>query len=127
MIYRNPTRVLAHRAALLAPPSLAVLLPLVLAWPSLLGAQIPASQRQPRPLTDLRAVLDTGVVLQDRNGDRVVDDLELQILLSPQPTEAEVAAAANLAARFGYETSATDLGIVGRAEPRQVHRSPVFL
>ncbi|TFH65532.1 MAG: hypothetical protein E4G90_06085, partial [Gemmatimonadales bacterium] len=127
MIYRIPTRVLAHRAALLALPCLAILLPLALAWPSLLGAQIPASQRQPRLLTDLRAVLDTGVVLQDRNGDRVVDNLELQILLSPEPTEAEVAAAANLAARFGYETSATDLGLVGRAESRQVHRSPVFL
>ncbi len=44
-----------------------------------------------------------------------MDGLDLRLLLAPDPTETEVAAAANLAARFGFETSATDLGLAGVA------------
>ncbi|MGD8363210.1 MAG: hypothetical protein PVJ04_17415, partial [Gemmatimonadota bacterium] len=65
---------------------------------------------------DLRSVLDTGLVLLDRNGDGVVDFLDTRILFSSHPTEAEVAAASNLAARLGYETSAMDLGIAGQVD-----------
>jgi len=126
MTHRNPTRGLTRFRALLVLPAL-VLPALALAGPSLLGGQTPTPSGEPKALTDLRTVLDTGVVLQDRNGDRIVDGLELRILLSPEPSEAEVAAAANLAARFGYETSATDLGLAGRAGARQVYRAPVFL
>ena len=121
MTYWNPTSILPGFSFLRFFGVLA------LAGPSLLGGQTPIPSGEPKVLTDLRTVLDTGVVLQDRNGDRIVDGLELRILLSPEPTEAEVAAAANLAARFGYETSATDLGLAGRAGDRQVYRSPVFL
>ena len=126
MTHRNPTRGLAHFRALLVLPALAFSA-LALAAPSLLGGQTSIPSGGPQALTDLRTVLDTGVVLQDRNGDGIVDDLELRILLSPGPTESEVAAAANLAARFGYESSATDLGLAGRAGARQVYQSPVFL
>ena len=99
MTYRKSTRILAHLRALLFLPAL------VLAGPSFLGGQTPAPPGQPQALTDLRMVMDTGVVLQDRNGDRVVDDLELRILLGPEPTEAEVAAGANLAARLACPMS----------------------
>lgn len=95
--------------------------------PAALTAQSGPTSGEASLLSDLRAALDTGVVLQDRNGDRVVDDLELRILLGLNPTEAEVAAAANVAARFGYETSATDLGLGGRAGTRQIFQSPVVL
>jgi len=78
-------------------------------------------------LHDLRSVLDTGVVIQDRNRDRVADFLEVRILLGPQPAAEDVAAAANLAARLGYETSATNLGLAGRAGTREIHRAPVIL
>ena len=84
--------------------------------PSLSGQE---AATEPPTLTDLRAFADTGVVLQDRNGDEVVDFVDVKILLSPWPLEAEVAAAANLAARLGYETSAVDLGMVGQADARQ--------
>ncbi len=111
----------------------ALLLLPVLALPSfwggpgpLVGQTSPASG-EPRSLVDLRAVLDTGVVLQDRNGDGVVDNLELRVLLPPEPTKAEVVAAANLAARFGYETSGADLGLAGLVGPRQSYQSPVIL
>ncbi len=121
MTYLTSQRVVAPIRTLLVFPTIA------LVGPALLGGQTPPASGSPQTLTDLRAVLDTGVVLQDRNGDGVVDDLELQILLSSEPTEGEVAAAANLGARFGYETSATDLGLTGRASSGRVYGSPVVL
>jgi len=38
-----------------------------------------------------------------------------------------VAAAANLAARLGYETSAMDLGLAGPAQARRAYPGPVIL
>jgi hypothetical protein len=76
---------------------------------------------------DLRSVLDTGLALQDRNGDGVVDFLDTRILFSSHPTEAEVAAASNLAARLGYETSAMDLGIAGAVDGQRRYAAPVIL
>ena len=50
-----------------------------------------------------------GVVFQDRNGDSVVDFVNARVALAPQPSAGELAAAADLAARLGFETSAMDL------------------
>jgi len=97
----------------------------ILLMPSPLSGQEAISE--PPTLTDLRAFADTGVVLQDRNGDEVVDFVDVKILLSPWPLEAEVAAAANLAARLGYETSAVNLGMAGEAGVRQRYSSPVVV
>lgn len=107
--------------ALSIPPAL------ILTCLSSLNGQTTEGPAEPSGLTDLRTVLDTGVVLQDRNGDQVIDDLDFRILLAPDPTEAEVASASNLAARFGFETSATDLGLWDRAGSRAGYQSPVFL
>lgn len=46
-----------------------------------------------------------------RNGDQVVDFVNVRIVLPATPGEAHVTAAANLAARLGYETSAMNLGL----------------
>lgn len=99
----------------------------------LLGSPVPLAGQElvppdgPSVLSDLAAVLDTGVVLQDQNDDGVVDGLALRLLLAPNPTEAEVAAAANLAARFGFETSGTDLGLAGPTGPGETPETPVIL
>ena len=61
------------------------------------------------PPTDIRDVFATGYMLEDRNGDEVVDFVNVRIVLPASPGEAHVTAAANLAARLGYETSAMDL------------------
>jgi hypothetical protein len=61
--------------------------------------------------TDLRNVLNTGYILQDRNADSVVDFLNARIVVPAAATDAEAAAAANLAARLGYETSASNLDL----------------
>ena len=66
------------------------------------------------PPSDIRDVFATGYMLEDRNSDQVVDFVNVRIVLPASPDEADVTAAANLAARLGYETSALNLGL---AEP----------
>jgi hypothetical protein len=62
----------------------------------------------PASLADL---FKAGVALQDRNGDGAIDFVDAQIVLARQPTSAELAAASNIAARLGYETSAMNIPI----------------
>ena len=66
------------------------------------------------PSSDIRDVFATGYMLEDRNSDQVVDFVNVRIVLPASPGEAHVTAAANLAARLGYETSALNMGL---AEP----------
>lgn len=60
---------------------------------------------------DLRNVFAPGYILQDRNHDDVIDFVNAKIVLPASPTEADLAAAANVAARLGYETSAANLDL----------------
>jgi hypothetical protein len=53
-----------------------------------------------------------GVLFQDRNRDGVVDFVNARIVLADHPTTGELAAAADIAARLGFETSAMDLPMV---------------
>ena len=50
-----------------------------------------------------------GVVFQDRNNDGVVDFVNARLVLAPQSAAGDLAAAADIAARLGFETSAIDL------------------
>jgi hypothetical protein len=78
----------------------------------LVGAQranVPDSPARPS-LTDFFQV---GGVFQDRNGDGVVDFVDARIRLAEKPTTAEIAAAASVAARLGYETTAVNLPLDG--------------
>jgi hypothetical protein len=60
------------------------------------------------PLSDL---FKPGVALQDRNGDGAIDFVNARLVLPERPDPSEVAAAANIAARLGFETSAMDIPI----------------
>src|SRR5262245_13496603 len=53
-----------------------------------------------------------GVVFQDRNGDGAIDFVDARVVLGEQPSPAELAAAADVAARLGFETSAMDIPVV---------------
>ena len=53
-----------------------------------------------------------GVIFQDRNNDGVIDFVDAQIRVSDHPTPAELSAAADVAARLGFETSAMNLPII---------------
>jgi len=46
--------------------------------------------------------------LEDRNSDSITDYINCTIILPEEPTESEIASAANIAARLGYETSSAD-------------------
>ena len=103
----------SHRAVLrptlngLACGSLA--LGLLLVGPSDSSAQdAPDSLARP---SDVRDVFAVGYILEDRNEDEVVDFVNVRIVLPASPAEADLTAAANVAARLGYETSAMDLGL----------------
>src|SRR5262245_61828958 len=72
------------------------------------GYTQPAAPARP----DISAFFKPGVVFQDRNGDGVVDFVDARVALAESPTAGELAAAADVAARLGFETSAMDLPVV---------------
>lgn len=71
-----------------------------------------ASRLPAQGVTDLRDLFAKGSLVLDRNGDGHADDVPARLVLPPRPPSASVAAAANLAARLGYETTGLNLGLV---------------
>jgi Zinc carboxypeptidase len=59
----------------------------------------------------LSDVFKPGVALQDRNGDGAIDFVNARIILPQRPDASEVAAASNIAARLGFETSAMNIPV----------------
>ena len=58
---------------------------------SVLGASVPVVQTAPQEsLAGLEGVFSVGAILQDRNGDEVVDFVEAAIVLGEAPTPQEV-------------------------------------
>ena len=72
-------------------------------------AQEPAS-------SGLEAVFSPGRILQDRNGDEVIDFVDAAIVVGESPTVSDIAAAADIAARLGYETMAMDIPLASMEE-----------
>src|SRR5712691_12450462 len=72
----------------------------------------------------LSELFKPGVVFQDRNGDGAIDFVDARLVLSEQPSAGELAAASNIAARLGYETSAMNLPLV-RLKPDATRASAV--
>ena len=61
----------------------------------------------------LESILRSGSLLQDRNSDGVIDFVAARILLGDPPSDSELAAAAEVALRLGFETSALELPFSG--------------
>ncbi len=82
----------------------------------LLGATaVPAAAQPPaEPARDLTSAFTPGWLVDDRNGDEVIDFVDARIVIAVSPSPADVAAAANVGARLGWETSALDLGLLDR-------------
>ncbi len=82
----------------------------------------PAAAQQPPtpPPFHLATLFDFGHLLLDENGDGVPDRLGAALVLAPNPTDAERAAAAEITARLGFETMALDLPIRRGPRPGQV-------
>src|SRR5436190_17193259 len=64
---------------------------------------------------DLAALFAPGGLLQDRNGDGVIDFVNARLVMGERPGAAEVSAAANVFARLGFETMAMNLPIPAAA------------
>ncbi|MCY3611118.1 MAG: M14 family metallopeptidase [Gemmatimonadetes bacterium] len=80
-----------------------------------------AAQQPPTPPPfHLATLFDLGHLLLDENGDGVPDRLGAALILAPDPTDAERAAAAEITARLGFETMALDLPIRRGPQPGQV-------
>ena len=63
----------------------------------------------------LESLFTEGALLEDRNGDGVVDFVNARILLADGASAAEIAAGADVAMRFGFETMAMNLPIEGES------------
>jgi hypothetical protein len=68
-----------------------------------------SAQVQSPSSADLVGVFAPGRLLQDRNGDGVIDFVNARIVLGPGATASDVSAGADIAARLGFETSAMDI------------------
>ncbi|MCY4398427.1 MAG: M14 family metallopeptidase [Gemmatimonadetes bacterium] len=100
----------------LSAPALATL-----AAPTSISAQEdPAPAPATPPPFHLATLFDLGHLLVDENGDGVPDRLGAALVLAPDPTDAERAAAAEITARLGFETMALDLPVRRGASPGQV-------
>ena len=60
----------------------------------------------------LAELFKPGVLFQDRNGDGAIDYVNARVALPDKPSPVELAAAADIAARLGFETSAMNLPVV---------------
>jgi hypothetical protein len=65
---------------------------------------------------DLGSLFKLGATLADTNGDSFADAATVRFVLPPKPTAAQIAAAANVAARIGHETSAMDIPVLRGGE-----------
>jgi len=81
---------------------------LVTALVALPGARV-ATQAAPPTVLDLASLFKPGPILQDRNGDGVVDFVDARLVLGASPSGSDVVAASDIAARLGFETSAMNL------------------
>ena len=70
-----------------------------------------AAQERVEP--GLESLFTEGALLEDRNGDGVVDFVNARILLADGASAAEIAAGADVAMRFGFETMAMNVPIEG--------------
>ncbi|HEY0876719.1 MAG TPA: hypothetical protein VGD94_24805, partial [Vicinamibacterales bacterium] len=94
---------------------------------ALVVVERPDSQNAPAAPSGLTDLFGPGGALQDTNGDDVTDFVAARILVAPQASASDVAAAANIAARFGFETMAMNLPITRRGEGATADRLAVLV
>jgi hypothetical protein len=82
-------------------------LALVIATAGAVGRTAPAETAA----ASLSQLFKPGVALQDRNEDGAIDFVDARLMLPDQPGAIELAAASNIAARLGFETSAMNIPV----------------
>jgi hypothetical protein len=91
---------------------------LVTKWTTVLYGQ------QAKPETSIEDIFQMGLMAQDINGDEIADAICGHVIVRKSPSVAENIAAANFAARLGYETSALNLRIVVAATCQMAKSCP---
>ena len=61
---------------------------------------------------NLDSMFSLGAILEDRNGDGIADFVNVRIVVPEITSRSDVAGASEIAARLGYETTATDIPLV---------------
>jgi hypothetical protein len=84
------------------------------------AAVTPATVPAPEKESFLEDPWQLGMLLQDTNVDKIADAVCGHVIVPATPSAAENTAAANIAARIGYETSALSLPIVVQGSPQPV-------
>ena len=87
------------------------------------------SGAQAEPQLAFDSLFSRGAILEDRNGDGIVDFVNARIVVPESASPSDISGAAEIAARFGYETTATNIPLVvadSRIEPASA-RHPLIL
>jgi hypothetical protein len=90
----------------------------------LIGHERPRSQAATPTSSRLADLFAMGGALEDTNGDGVTDRVAARVVVGASAPAGDVAAAANVAARLGFETLAMDLPVVATGDspvPSGVH------
>ncbi len=58
------------------------------------------------------SLFSQGALLEDRNGDGIADFVNARVVIPESASPADISGAAEIAARLGYETTATDIALV---------------
>ena len=86
----------------------------VLAIAALVGwTMFPDRQDAQTHMSGLEGAFEDGGLVQDRNGDGHIDFVNARIVLGRGASQVEIVAAANIAARLGFETESIDLPLHG--------------
>lgn len=101
-------------------PFLVLLAICALSWPAATQSTSTASAVSANPLEH---AFEKGWVLEDTNGDNIADFVHGRVVVPAEPSAAENAAAANLAARLGYETTGLTMPVVQIATEAAGHAS----
>ena len=78
----------------------------------LLNGAVGLNAQEAKSETPIENIFQMGLIVQDSNGDQISDVVCGHVIVQKASSAAENAAAANFAARLGYETSALTLPIV---------------
>ena len=103
-----------NTANALKGPTKAVLALALIWFPA--GTSPTSFQTQQEAAAGLETIFEPGPLLQDRNGDGDIDFVAARLVLGQPAGDADVAAAANVAARLGFETSAMNLPLTSSTD-----------
>ena len=84
---------------------------------------VPLEGQTPRTF-DMSSIYEVGALLDDTNDDGFPNNVNAALILSSQPSPAEIRAASEISLRLGFETMAMDLPIARKTDTNKI---PIFI